>query len=145
MVRASQAWPELSLLASNGFKDTTRLASSDRDMAYDIAVTNSSNIVHWIDRYIAGLVELRGQIEDTEKSNENLYRLIAATQWEYDLFRNGKVGREEKGLSDTKDLEPGMMDFIAGGWVKEKLGQMDKDAEKRREQTDLERLQRRDV
>ena len=37
------------------------------------------------------------------------------------------------------------MDFIAGGWVKEKLGQMDKDAEKRREQTDLERLQRRDV
>ena len=145
VVRASQAWPELSLLASNGFKDTTRLASSDRDMAYDIAVTNSSNIVHWIDRYIAGLVELRGQIEGTEKSNENLYRLIAATQWEYDLFRNGKVGREEKGLSDTKDLEPGMMDFIAGGWVKEKLGQMDKDAEKRREQTDLERLQRRDV
>ena len=61
------------------------------------------------------------------------------------MFKNGKVGREEKVLSDTKDLEPGMMDVIAGGWVKEKLGQMDKDAENRREQADLERLQRRDV
>jgi len=145
VVRASEAWPELSLLAAGGFRDTTRLAASDRDMSYDITSTNAANIVHWINRYIAGLSELRDQIDSGEALNEDLYKLIAATQWEYDLFRNGKVGREEKGLSDTKDMEPGMLDFLAGGWVREKLGQLNKDAEDRSAQSDLERLQRRDI
>jgi prephenate dehydrogenase len=145
VVRASEAWPELSLLAAGGFRDTTRLAASDRDMSYDITSTNAANIVHWINRYIAGLAELRDRIDYGDAMNEDLYKLIAATQWEYDLFRKGKVGREEKGLSDTRDMEPGMLDFLAGGWVREKLTQLNKDAEDRSTQSDLERLQRRDI
>ena len=38
-----------------------------------------------------------------------------------------------------------MLDFLAGGWVREKLTQLNKDAEDRSAQTDLERLQRRDI
>src|SRR5690606_37837229 len=67
MARASEAWPELSVLAAGGFRDTTRLASTDADMAYDITVTNREHIGHWIDRYVSALHELRRRIMDEDE------------------------------------------------------------------------------
>ena len=78
MGRASEAWPELSLLAAGGFRDMTRLAGTDPDMAYDIAMTNKENIAHWIDRYVVALQELRRRLVDVEGEDE-FYRLLAAT------------------------------------------------------------------
>ncbi|MQC18496.1 MAG: prephenate dehydrogenase/arogenate dehydrogenase family protein, partial [Chloroflexi bacterium] len=99
--RSSEAWPELSLLAAGGFKDMTRLAATDADMAYDIVVTNRENIAHWIDRYVAALVEFRRRLMDME-GEDDLYRVLAATEIDYKEYRDGKVGRVEKGKPEVE-------------------------------------------
>jgi prephenate dehydrogenase len=139
--RASEAWPELSLLAAGGFRDMTRLAATDPDMAYDIVVTNRDNIAHWIDRYVVALQEFRRRLLDIE-SQDDLYKLLAATELEYNEFRLGKVGRDERvGASiDTA----GITDFLAGGWIRDRLTQVMKDSEERlREMSEEERSKRR--
>jgi len=59
----SQAWPEMKRLAASGFRDLTRLASSDPAMWRDICITNGANITEWIDAYIDELNRLRRQID----------------------------------------------------------------------------------
>lgn len=51
MAFGSAAWPELAMLASSGFRDTTRLASGSPEMAHDIMTTNRENVLHWLDRF----------------------------------------------------------------------------------------------
>lgn len=55
-------WSDASLLASSGFRDTTRLAAGNPEMYRDICLTNSSSIVHWLDEYVSNLSVLRDQI-----------------------------------------------------------------------------------
>jgi prephenate dehydrogenase len=59
----SQLWPSMMQLASTGFRDLTRLASSDPKMCRDICITNRGNIIKWIDIYIEELNKLRRQID----------------------------------------------------------------------------------
>ena len=143
MGRASEAWPELSLLAAGGFKDMTRLAGTDAAMAYDLAVTNRENIAHWIDRYIVTLQELRRRLLDID-AEDDLYKLIAATEHEYGLYRNGKVGREEADANSMPaDMGGSFQDFIAGAWVREKFNQVMQDSEDRLKSMDEESRQHR--
>lgn len=142
MERASAAWPELSLLASSGFRDMTRLANTDAAMSYDIAVTNRDNTLHWLDRYIESLREIRDRLAD-QQAEEDFFKLLAATEFEYDAFRHGKVGREEKG-PDT-DTSFSFQDFIAGAWVRERIQDMMKDSEDRMRQIEERDRTRRDV
>ncbi|MEX2373801.1 MAG: prephenate dehydrogenase/arogenate dehydrogenase family protein [Dehalococcoidia bacterium] len=142
MGRASEAWPELSLLAAGGFKDMTRLAGTDPAMSYDIAVTNRENIAHWIDRYIVTLQELRRRLVDVE-AEDDLYKLMAATELEYSRYRSGKVGRDE-GDEQPSDIGGSFQDFVAGAWVREKFTQIMADSEQRlREMDEEERSKRR--
>lgn len=60
----SQAWPSMMQLASTGFHDLTRLASSDPRMWRDICITNKGNIIKWIDIYIEELGKLRRQVDE---------------------------------------------------------------------------------
>ncbi len=141
--RASEAWPELSALAAGGFRDMTRLAGTDPAMSYDIAVTNRENIAHWIDRYIVTLQELRRRLMDTE-SEDDFYKLLAATELEYGQFMAGKVGRTEEGDKQPLDIGGSFQDFVAGAWVREKFNEIMKDSEERlREMDSRERSERR--
>jgi prephenate dehydrogenase len=143
MGRASEAWPELSRLAAGGFKDMTRLAGTDPAMAYDLAVTNRENIAHWIDRYVMALQELRRRLLDVE-AEDDLYKLMAATESEYSQFRNGKVGRTEVGEGEPPDVSASFQDFVAGAWVREKFNEMMKDSEDRlRAQEEKDRSRRK--
>jgi prephenate dehydrogenase len=143
MERASEAWPELAALAAGGFRDMTRLAATDPAMAFDITVTNRDHIVHWLDRYVATLQELRRRVAD-EEAEESLYKLIAATEWEYTGFRAGNVGREQRSTMSTLDgMDFG--DFIAGSWVTDKLQALTKEAEDRVAARDAEKQMRRQV
>ena len=137
--RSSEAWPELSLLAAGGFKDMTRLAATDADMAYDIVVTNRENIAHWIDRYVAALVEFRRRLMDME-GEDDLYRVLAATEIDYKEYRDGKVGRVEKG---KPEVEGGS--FLAGGWLRERFDRAMNEADDRVRQMEEERRSRRQV
>ena len=140
--RSSEAWPELSLLAAGGFKDMTRLAATDADMAYDIVVTNRENIAHWIDRYVAALVEFRRRLMDME-GEDDLYRVLAATEIDYKEYRDGKVGRVEKG---KPEVEGGSFtDFLAGGWLRERFDRAMNEADDRVRQMEEERRSRRQV
>lgn len=143
MERASEAWPELSALAAGGFRDMTRLAATDPAMAFDIASTNRGHIVHWLNRYIETLRELSRRVAD-EAGEEDLYRLIAATEWEYTSFRAGNVGRTEnvsKAMSSMDGV--GFGDFLAGGWVTDKLEALTRESEDRVRQREAAERNRR--
>ncbi|GER85889.1 prephenate dehydrogenase [Dictyobacter vulcani] len=61
-VGEDSTWRDASVLASSGFRDTTRLAAGNPEMYRDICLTNSSSIVHWLDAYVSNLSTLRDQI-----------------------------------------------------------------------------------
>src|SRR5262249_22309048 len=94
MARSSEAWPELSLLASSGFRDTTRLTGTEPSMAHDIAITNREQIVHWLQRYREALVKLEEAIRDAEHEND-LFRTLSTANLDYTAYREGAVGRKE--------------------------------------------------
>lgn len=144
MERASDAWPELSALAAGGFRDTTRLAGTDPAMAFDIAVTNREHSIHWLNRYIGALIDLRERLASPDEE-EALFRQIAEASFEYTAFINGKVGREERG-PDTKELASfSFQDFLAGGWMREKMQEITNHSEERVAATERQQRERRNV
>lgn len=54
---------EIFCFAAGGFRDFTRIASSDPRMWHDICLANRGAILGMIDRYTADLAQLRGAIE----------------------------------------------------------------------------------
>ncbi len=119
LTRASEAWPELSLLASGGFKDTTRLAGTDPAMSYDIIVTNREQIAHWLDRMRDELRELRERVMDQEGEGD-LFKLLAQTEFEHTAYRAGKVGRDVKNpMADAPMFD--FSSFIMGEALKQKM------------------------
>jgi prephenate dehydrogenase len=65
------SWPAMMKLAATGFRDVTRLASSDPRMWRDICLTNKQHIIKWIDIYIEELGKLRRRIDDDGKDLED--------------------------------------------------------------------------
>ena len=60
---------------ADGFRDFTRIASSDATMWRDIAVTNSDAIVKWLKNYQQSIAELTELVEN--KDGEQLHKLFA--------------------------------------------------------------------
>ncbi|MEX2446257.1 MAG: prephenate dehydrogenase/arogenate dehydrogenase family protein [Dehalococcoidia bacterium] len=143
MEHASEAWPELSELAAGGFKDMTRLAGTDAAMAYDIIVTNREQTIHWLDRYLVALREMRDQLADPA-SEQDLFKLIAGNEFEYVAYRNGKVGREEKNKSPDMSGYT-IQDFLMGGWAKDKIDEIARSSEERVRENAQSNRDRRDV
>lgn len=143
VARDSEAWPELSVLAAGGFRDTTRVAGTHPDMAHDIAVTNRTQLVHWIERYREALRELQQQIADVE-GEEELYRLLATTSIEHGAFMAGKVGRVEVTAKGIELPESPMSDFIFGAYFSDKIREINERAEDRLSKREQDRKLRRD-
>ncbi|HEY1350941.1 MAG TPA: prephenate dehydrogenase/arogenate dehydrogenase family protein [Ktedonobacteraceae bacterium] len=61
-VGESSSWADASLLASSGFRDTTRLAAGSPEMHRDICLTNSETLVRVLDEYMAALQVFRAGI-----------------------------------------------------------------------------------
>jgi prephenate dehydrogenase len=143
LARRSEAWPELSLLAAGGFKSSTRLTGTDPSMAYDILATNRDQTVHWLDRYIEELREMRDRLKDSDR--EALYTQIAQGELDYSAFMLGAVGRKE----DTRVAsEADQFDFSAlliGQMAKDKISELTADSEERIRKAELERRLKRDL
>ncbi len=60
----SSSWDEIAKLAASGYRDTSRLASGDPEMSRDICLTNSEEIIYWIDEYIRRLYDFRNKVKE---------------------------------------------------------------------------------
>ena len=138
LARASEAWPELSLLASTGFKDTTRLTATDPAMAHDIMLTNREQIVHWLRRYREVLRTIEEEIADGADENA-LFRSVSETNLQYTAFREGVVGRREVHDNMLDEIpETGMMDLLLGGALAERARELQKRADERLSESERE-------
>lgn len=75
--------PNIFRYAAGGFRDFTRIASSDPIMWHDIMRANKTGVLHALDLFIANLTRLRTSIE-TEDSEYML-----------DVFKRAKLVRDE--------------------------------------------------
>ncbi len=89
----SASWNDASLLAANGFRDTTRLAAGSPDMYRDICFTNSVAVTRCLDQYIARLVQLRDGIANHDK---DVYETFVKAQrerqrWQKDYIESSSI------------------------------------------------------
>jgi len=98
----SPAWPDLAALAGPGFRDTTRLGSTNPDLGHDISLTNRENILHWLDRYIDELRRYRGLLAAGE-GQEDLYKQLVKVQTARDSFLE-KPPERPRGGEDVEKL-----------------------------------------
>ena len=77
-------WGDASLLASSGFRDTTRLAGGSPEMYRDICLTNQEALVRTLDDYLATLHTLRAHIAARDPHLNELFARSqeARQQWQ---------------------------------------------------------------
>lgn len=80
----SSSWGDASLLASSGFRDTTRLAAGSPEMYRDICLTNSETLVRVLDEYMAALQAFRAGIAAHDPQLNELFARVQEQrqQWQ---------------------------------------------------------------
>jgi prephenate dehydrogenase len=131
----SEAWPELSMLAGGGFRDTTRLAGTDEQMAHDIAITNRDQVVHWLQRYRGELYALEDKLLDLE-GDEELLAWFAKLNFDYLGFADGQIGRVEIHEKQSNLPDVAMTDIFMGGALADRLRQLTDRANERERERD---------
>lgn len=130
LMRASPSWEDMAQLASSGFRDATRLASTDATMSHDIWTTNREAIIHWLERMEAELARFRKLLEDA--NDAELLELFARTQLERDKFLAEPPKRAPAmGVSSDKSARNVLVDMLVGGMVGERLRQAERDMSER--------------
>jgi prephenate dehydrogenase len=143
LAHGTSAWPELASMAGPAFRDLTRLASGEPEMSHDIFVTNKTNVVHWIDRYIEELQTISNLISSGD--SEVLFRNLVNTQIERDNFIYSPPKREE-GLGPDVELPSAgesFMNMMAGSLWRERAKDIIESLDQRAKERDLERRMRR--
>lgn len=143
LARRSEAWPELSLLAAGGFKSSTRLAATDPSMAYDILATNREQTLHWLDRFIDELQDMRERLKDSDR--ESLFTEIAQGELDYSAFLLGAVGRKEESSFASEADQFDFSALLIGQMAKDKIAEMTQDSEERIRKAEIERRLKRDI
>lgn len=126
LMHASPSWDDMAQLASSGFRDATRLASSDASMSHDILRTNREAIIHWLERMEDELTRFRKLLEDA--NDAALLEAFARAQLERDAFMLSPPKRAaataSSGASDSKGV---LVDMLVGGMIGEKLRRIERD------------------
>jgi prephenate dehydrogenase len=138
LMRESQAWEDLGVLAGPGFRDTTRLASTNPALSHDITLTNRENVLHWLDRYIEELRRYRGLMADEDQ--QDLYKTLLKTQSDRDAFLERPPERERP--SNTAEIGSSserMMSFLFGDFVMRRSKDIEKMLEARERDDPLKR------
>ena len=71
--RVAQEDPRVWRVAASGFRDTTRVASSDVKVMLDILLTNQEAVLSLLERYIEELKALRALLEEDREGELRLY------------------------------------------------------------------------
>jgi prephenate dehydrogenase len=113
LLRASPAWNDLAPMATSGFRDVTRLASGDPQMAHDIFLTNRDAAVHWLDR----MIEEMGRYRDLlEGDTEELLETFARAQMDRDSFLAEPHPRRLQG-EEPAEVRKELFNSLVGGWI----------------------------
>ncbi len=126
LVRESAAWPEMSRLASSGFRDVTRLASGSPEMSEDICRTNRENVIHWLDRMVAEIRKYRELIESDDE--EALFQAFAKAKRERGEFLAGGAPPRREELPAEAGVS--VSDLLLGRWATQRTREIMKALEK---------------
>jgi prephenate dehydrogenase len=79
----SSYWPQMSHLASSGYRDLTRLASGNPEVNAQICISNKPAIIHWIDQFIKKLQEVRNLVNEDDAGIQNALTIAneARKEW----------------------------------------------------------------
>lgn len=125
LMRASPSWEDMAQLASSGFRDTTRLASTNATMSHDIWTTNREALIHWLGRMEGELARFRKLLEDA--NDVELLEIFARTQLERDTFiaepPHRRVESSGAGALERRNV---LMDMLVGGMMGDRLRQAEK-------------------
>lgn len=127
LMRSSPSWEDMAQLASSGFRDVTRLASTDATMSHDIWSTNREALIHWLGRMEGELARFRKLLEDA--NDVELLEIFARTQLERDRFML-EPPRRQPGDTGLSAGEAGarnvLVDMLVGGMMGDRLRQAEK-------------------
>jgi prephenate dehydrogenase len=73
MLGQEEGWPEMAMLVAGGYRDMSRLAAGSPTMHRDICRTNKEAIVHWVDRLVMQLAELRSLMVTSDETLEHYF------------------------------------------------------------------------
>jgi prephenate dehydrogenase len=113
--------PLVSRLAAGGFRDITRIASSNPEMWRDIFIHNKDELLTLFDRWIAEMKKLRSIVEE-ENSAAIYHYFLEAKQ-----FRDGLPARTKGAIPSFYDLYvdvpdyPGVISEVTGYLAKENI------------------------
>lgn len=119
VLRTSPSWPDMSLMASSGLKDTTRLASGDPRMAHDIWVTNREAVIHWLERMEGELQRFRGILQDSR--DKELLQLFAKVQLDRDTLIKNPPKRKMESTGAVEKGSEALMDMFIGRMMADQL------------------------
>jgi prephenate dehydrogenase len=88
-VTGASSWREMAKLAATGFRDTSRLASSDPVVTRDIFLTNRESLLRWA---AAFREELEHFCQLVEQGSPELERRLLAVKEARDRWLRGEVG-----------------------------------------------------
>ncbi|HET8944178.1 MAG TPA: prephenate dehydrogenase/arogenate dehydrogenase family protein [Dehalococcoidia bacterium] len=124
VLRTSPSWPDMSLMASSGLKDTTRLASGDPRMAHDIWVTNREAVIHWLERMEGELRRFRDILQDSR--DQELLETFAKTQLDRDTLMKNPPKRQMESTGAVEKGGQALMDMLIGKMMADQLRKVQK-------------------
>lgn len=110
----SPSWREMGRLASSGFRDTSRLASSDVALSTGISATNQTGLIRWINGYIEVLQEYRDRLAQDPEAMEASFTEAweARERW---LSEQKEGGPRDKALDEIPSASDRMNEMFFGG------------------------------
>ena len=101
-------------IAAGGFKDITRISSSSPAIWQQVCLTNKTNILLLLQRYIKSLEDIKGLIEQADK--EEIYQFFQNAREYRDSFINASSGPIKKNYTVRVDIDdkPGALAAVAG-------------------------------
>src|SRR5260370_15390673 len=119
LLRSSPSWEDLGVMASSGFRDITRLASTDPDMSHGIWRTNREAVIHWLERMIGELSRYRDMLQDAQ--DETLLEAFVEARLEREHFLREPPRRLPLDTRPALDGRRALMDMMIGGMMADKL------------------------
>jgi prephenate dehydrogenase len=123
---AERGWQEMSTLAAGGFATTARLAEGDPQMYADICLTNREAILHYLDRYLEALTEVRAAIA---RGDEGLRERFHRAQQRH---REWRMRREDGQPSASRAVEMPSSSLLVPRGLDRFLGRRDDQPTERR-------------
>jgi prephenate dehydrogenase len=143
LVRSSPAWPELAALAGSGFRDATRLASTDAELSHDICLTNRESVLHWLGRMVEELGRYRELLQQGQE--EELFKTFARAQLDRDTYvAAGPPVREPVAAEELLTSGEQLAALLMGQRLMRRVKDIGKLLEERQERVHRQGLEGRD-